>query len=85
VVITKHKWTPEDRIIEMIAWMLNIPSSQINPFTDLVDDLYLDSIDRVLLIAKLESQFGVYLSKEEVASIETVRDASTYFLRKHAA
>ena len=80
----KSKWTAEDRIIELIAWELNIPSSRINPHTDLVDDLYLDSLDKDLLIAKLESQFGVFLNQEQAAKIDTVRDAS-FFLQQNAA
>ena len=84
VMAKKSKWTAEDRIIELIAWELNIPSSRINPHTDLIDDLYLDSLDKDLLIAKLESQFGVFLNQEQAAKIDTVRDAS-FFLQQNAA
>lgn len=85
MVATKHNWTPEDRIMERIAWMLNVPSSKINPNTDLVDDLYLDPLDKSLLIATLERQYGIFLTREEVASIDTVGDASRYFLQKNVA
>ncbi len=73
----------EERIIEVIGWTLNVPSSQIFPYTHLKDDLFLDPIDLMLLIIKLETQFNVYLTPEEVAKIETVRDA-THFIRKYA-
>lgn len=73
-----------DQIIDMISWALNIPVSRINPNTDLIDDLYLDQIDRDLLIAKLESRLGVFLSPDEVAHIRTVRDASLCFSGKAA-
>jgi acyl carrier protein len=66
----------EDRLIEMIAWSLHIPVSKINPHTDLADDLCLDPIDRTLLIAELENRLGIFLTSEEVARIDTVRDAS---------
>ena len=79
-----QKLPTEDHIMDMIAWSLNIPASRINPNTDLISDLNLDPIDRDLLIAHLESRFGIYLSPEEVADISTVRDASR-FLRLHAA
>ena len=65
----------------MISHALNVPASFLNPFTHLRDDLYLDSLDFQLLIAKLETSFQVYLSPEEVESIETVRDAGRLFGR----
>lgn len=74
----------EDRVIEMIAWALKIPAHMLNPYTDLSEDLYLDHIDRELLIARLEKEFNVILSIEEVARIETIQDASRY-IQEHAA
>ncbi|MCB9081555.1 MAG: hypothetical protein H6555_07585 [Lewinellaceae bacterium] len=84
MVIRRQLIPTEDRIMEVIARMLHIPSSNINPFTDLTDDLYLDDLDRSLLIANLERQFGVYLTQEQVSSIVTVRDASD-LMQNHAA
>jgi acyl carrier protein len=72
----EHFSNTEDRVIEKIAYELNIPIALLNPYTDFVDDLYLDKIDRSLLIAKLERDFNVILSKEEVARIQTVRDTA---------
>jgi len=68
----------------MISWSLHIPVSRINPNTDFADDLHLDQLDRELLIADLENRLGIYLSQEEVASIETVRDASHFLQIKVA-
>lgn len=70
--------------MEMISWILDIPATHINPFTDFIDDLYLDNLERDLLIAKLETKLGVLLSPEEVASIDTIQDVSRCFQR-HAA
>lgn len=78
VVKTVQHSKTEDRVIEAVAWELNIPATGINPYTDLIEDLYLDKIDRELLIAKLERDFNVVFSKEEVARIETIRDATNY-------
>lgn len=74
----------QDRVIDLISWRLNVPSSHIHPFTHLKDDLHLDSIDLLLLIAELESRFNIYLTPEEAEAIETVQDASFYF-QKYAA
>lgn len=69
-----------ERIIQLISWRLNVPASQIFPYTHLKDDLHLDAFDRMVLIAELENRFGVYLSVEEAESIETVKDAGYFFL-----
>lgn len=74
----------EDRVIKQVAGELKISATMLNPYTDLIDDLYLDTIDRDLLIAKLERNFGVVLSYEEVARIQTIRDASQ-FIQLHKA
>ena len=75
----------EQQLIDLISWNLKIPSSQLNPYSDFADDLLLDAIDKMLLIAYLEAQFGVYLSPEEAASIQTIQDASNFFTKKYAA
>lgn len=75
----------QERIIDQISYSFRIPSSRIYPYTHLQDDLLLDQIDIMLLIASLEAKFNIILSNEEVASIQTVEDASFYFGRKFAA
>jgi len=77
VINTVDQLNPtEDRVIEQIAYELNIPTSLLNPYTDLIDDLYLDALDRSLLIARLEQYFQVMLTREEVVGIQTIRDAA---------
>jgi acyl carrier protein len=75
----------EKHMIDLISSNLRIPSAQINLYSDLDDDLHLDTIDKVLLIADLEAQFGVFLSPEEAASIQTVQDVCHYFIQRCAA
>ena len=74
----------QNKVIDLISWKLRMPSSKIYPYTSLRDDLLLDPVDLMLLIAEIESSFNVYLSKEEVEAIDTVEDAS-FFIRKHGA
>ncbi|GAB5551035.1 MAG: hypothetical protein Sapg2KO_06260 [Saprospiraceae bacterium] len=74
----------EDLVIRKVAGELKISATLLNPYTDLIDDLYLDNIDRDLLIARLERDFNVVLSHEEVARIQTIRDASQ-FIQLHKA
>ena len=79
-----QKATTQDTVINLISWKLNVPSSRINPYTHLEDDLHLDAFDLMLLIADLESGFGIYLSPEEANSIKMVQDVSFLF-QKYAA
>lgn len=74
----------QHKIIDLISWIVHVPSSHIHPYTQLKDDLDLDTIDLLLLIAELESQFNVYLTPEEVESIETIQDISFLFQKQAA-
>lgn len=84
VAVKKVHPATQERVIDLISWRLNIPSSQIHPYTHLKDDLYLDAIDILLLIIELESRFNVFLTPEEVEAIETVQDASFIFQQSAA-
>ncbi len=74
----------QERIIDLISWIINVPSSQILPYTSLREDLELDTIDSLLLITELESQFNIYLTPEEVEAIETIQDLSFCFQKQAA-
>ena len=65
----------QQRIINMVSWVANVPPSQVCLSTNLKDDLNLDSIDVMALIVKLERWFDVVLTNDEVETIETVKDA----------
>ena len=71
----------EDSILSTISWTLNIPSNRLNPYTHLRDDLLLDQVDVLLLIATLESKLNLFLSDEEAAEIEMIGDFKRYFTR----
>ncbi len=74
----------QDQVIGHISWTLNVPASQIYPYTHFRDDLQMDALDILLLIAELENRLNLYLTPEEVEIIETVQDASHLFA-KHVA
>ena len=80
--VSKHPQSIQDRLISLISWKLNVPSSRIYPYTKLRDDLQLDPIDLLLLIADIEHSFNVYLTPEEADAIETIEDAN-FFIEKH--
>ena len=68
--------TTVDKIIHLVSWIANVPTSHILPSTDIKIDLNVDSIDFMLFIVKVEKFFNIHFSTEEIESIETVQDAS---------
>ena len=68
-----------EQVVNTISWTLNIAPQRLLPYTHFVDDLHLDDIDKMLLIAALESQLNVYLTPEQVDGIETIGDATRCF------
>ena len=42
--------------------------------TDIVNDLHVDSLDKVLIIGKIEEEFGVSFDNDQVAGIRTIGD-----------
>ena len=69
----------ENQILNTISWTLNVSTQRLLPYTHFADDLHLDDIDLMLLIATLENQLGVYLTGEEVAGIHTIGDVTRSF------
>ena len=72
----ENKTETQAKIAIMLSLLLKVPASNIHPYTHFMDDLHLDDVDRLLLIVELERLFNVFLSTEEVETIETVEDAS---------
>lgn len=72
----------EDRVVKVLASVLEIPSESVGPETsiDTVDSW--DSIRQINLVLALEEEFGIQLSEEQVIDLlnypivlETVKDA----------
>jgi len=70
------------KVINLISWIIDIPTNRICPTTNFHEDLMLDKIDFSIMILKLEAFFNVSLSAAEVERIETVKDAS-YLINRY--
>jgi acyl carrier protein len=73
----------EDRLKKIIADQLSVNEDDVVPEASFIDDLNADSLDLVELIMSLEEEFGVKISDEDAARIQTVQDAMDY-LQEHA-
>ncbi len=70
------------KVINLVSWIIDIPTTRICPTTNFHEDLMLDKIDFSIMILKLEAFFNVSLSAAEVDRIETVKDAS-YLINRY--
>jgi acyl carrier protein len=73
----------EDRLKKIIADQLSVNEDDVVPEASFIDDLNADSLDLVELIMSLEEEFGVKISDEDAAKIQTVQDAMDY-VQEHA-
>ena len=63
------------KVREHLSAELEIPLGQISEETRLREDLDADSLDLYELVMELEDTYGISVSEEEAAGIETVADA----------
>ena len=63
----------KERIREVIADKLGLDTVEVLPETKLIDDLVMDSLDRIDLMVEMEREFDISLTEEEVEIIETVQ------------
>jgi acyl carrier protein len=63
------------KVREHLSTELEVPQDEITDNTRFKDDLDADSLDLYELVMELEDTYGVKVSEEEAARIETVGDA----------
>jgi len=63
------------KVREHLSTELEIPVAEIGESTHLRDDLDADSLDLYELVMELEDTYGISVSEEEAADIQTVAQA----------
>ena len=63
-----------ERLKQVLVEEFGFPDDRIQPTTELVSDLDLDSIDWINMAVALEVRTGRKLKEEDLASIRTVQD-----------
>jgi acyl carrier protein len=66
------------KVREHLSTELEIPLEQISEETRLREDLDADSLDLYELVMELEDTYGISVSEEEAAEIETVANAADF-------
>ena len=65
-----------EKIQNMLAEALNLPSEKVTPDAKIVEDLGADSLDVVELLSRLEDEYGVMIPDEDVETLVTVADVA---------
>jgi acyl carrier protein len=71
-----------DRVVKVVAELLQVEASDIRPESSFQDDLGGDSLDLVELIMAMEEEFDIKIDDEAAQSIKSVQDAVN-FIESH--
>ena len=64
-----------EKVREHLSTELEVPLDQISELTRMREDLDADSLDLYELVMELEDTYGISVSEEEAADIQTVAQA----------
>jgi acyl carrier protein len=64
----------EARVARVLRESVGVDPERITPDARLVEDLGVDSLDRIELVFELESEFGIEIPDQEIAQVQTVGD-----------
>jgi len=70
------------KVREHLSAELEVPIEQVQPATRFREDLDADSLDLYELVMELEDTYGVTVSEQDAAAIETVSDAVEFVLER---
>lgn len=63
-----------ERVARILQDSVGVEAERIRPDARLVEDLGIDSLDRIELVFELESAFGIEIPDQAVAQVQTVQD-----------
>ena len=74
-----------DRLREMFAAVLPFDVEDIQPTSHIVDDLGMSSLERVMLLARIETEFQITVAEGEAERLRTVGDVAALIDRHRAS
>jgi acyl carrier protein len=63
-------------VARVLSESLGVAADRITPEARLIEDLEIDSLDRIELVFALESAFGIEIPDSAIAAVRTVGDIS---------
>ncbi len=73
----------KEETISLIASILEIPKEKITEKTNLINDLELESLDLVDLVAAFEEKYNIEILDKDIKSLQTVGDIINYIEKKN--
>lgn len=71
----------EQQVRAVVATVASVDAETLQPDTDLISDLSLDSLAMYELVIDLEERYGLRISDEDLDRIRTVADIVDYISR----
>ena len=71
-----------EKVRDHLSTELEVDAGEIRPETRFREDLDADSLDLYELVMELEDTYGVSMTEEEAAKIETVGDAVDFVIER---
>jgi acyl carrier protein len=75
----------EQDVTAIVAQITKVPAARVRPDTHLKDELNVDSLQGLQILAAIESHFGVTVPDEELDSYTSVRDITRTVIRLQSA
>lgn len=72
----------ESHVVKIIADYSGLAEAQITPQSRLLDDLGLDSLDRVEIVMDIEEEFGIEISLNEEEQLNSVGQLQRIVIEK---
>ena len=69
-----------ERVIEIGADLMDVSVDTSNTETNFREELSMDSLDLYELVLELETAFGGRIKQDDVASIQTIKQAADYII-----
>lgn len=73
----------KEEIINLISEVLEVDKSEINENTNLINDLEIESLDLVDLVAAFEKKYNFEIPDNDIKSLQTVSDIVKYIESKN--
>ena len=73
----------KEEIINLISEVLEVDKKKINENTNLINDLEVESLDLVDLVAAFEKKYSFEIPDKDIKELQTVYDIITYIESKN--
>ena len=73
----------KEEVIDLIADVLEMDKNEIDENTNLINDLGLESLDLVDLVAAFEKKYDVEILDKDIKNLQTVNDIIKYLENKN--